>query len=378
MRILIAPNAFKGSLTADEASRAIAAGVRSASRGARLDLMPIADGGDGLMDVLLRHWGGRTVRRNVVGPLGARRFAEYALVDRGRTAVVEMARASGIAGLSRAQLDPLGATSFGTGELIAHALGLGVERVIVGMGGSATNDGGAGMAEALGARLLDARGRGVGRGAGALLRLSRIDAAGLHARCRAVEFIAVSDVRNPLLGPLGSARVYGPQKGATPAQVALIERALGRYAAIVRRDLGRDVARLPGGGAAGGLGAGLAAFLGARIVEGSRWVLSALGAAKRIAAADVVLTGEGRLDRQSFYGKGPVELARLSRRSRKPVIFFCGCLESGLGPSLSVLGAPAVYTLSDPGEPVKRAVEQAARRLAAAARNAMEDLECIS
>ncbi len=364
-RVLIAPNAFKGSLSAGAAARLIARGLRRVLPGVRLDLMPVSDGGDGLMEVLLARVGGLRVFRPALDALGRPGRVPFALLDDG-SAVVEMARASGIARLGGAKLDPLGATSFGTGQLIGAALRrLGGRRgslLVVGMGGSASSDGGAGMAQALGARLLDPGGRDLPRGAEALLRLERIDASPLRGLLGGARVLGVSDVINPLLGPKGSARVYGPQKGAGPAQVRLLEKALLRYARILRRDLGVEAGSLPGGGAAGGLGAGLGAFLGARLQPGAAWVLERLDARRRIREADLVVTGEGRLDAQSFYGKAPLELAAMAAREGKPVVLVCGSADPAVIPRLRRLGAK-VETLLGPGESVKACMARTPRRL---------------
>lgn len=301
-------------------------GVRDAMPSARIMALPIADGGDGLIDCLLYGLGGKRVRVTVKGPLGARRKAVFALLRDG-TAVVEMAQASGLALIPKERRDALGATSYGTGQLIAAAADRGARRIVVGLGGSAANDGGAGMAQALGARLLDKHGRELPLGAEALLGLSRIEWGSLKRTMRGVRVLAVSDVANPLLGPRGSAVVFGPQKGASPAQVRILAKALQRYAQRLREDLGRDVAGLPGAGAAGGLGAGLLAFLSARLVPGADWLLKELGAGASLRRADFVLTGEGRLDETSFYGKAPIALARLAKGYGLPVAAVCAVAE---------------------------------------------------
>jgi glycerate kinase len=346
------------------AARALARGLRAGLPGARCDLMPVADGGDGLIDVLLARRGGRRVRLFVTGPLGERRRADYALLDDGETAVVEMARASGIAGLRR--LDPLGATSYGTGELVADALRRGRSRVLIGLGGSASSDGGAGMVQALGARLLDADGRGVEPGAAGLAGLRAVDVRELRARLRGIEVVGISDVTNPLLGPQGSARVFGPQKGATAAMVDAIERALGVYARAVPGGL--RAARLTGAGAAGGMGFSVAALLGGRLVSGARWVLGELGASARLERADYLVTGEGRIDASSFFGKAPLELARLARRRGVPSLLVAGQLEPAVAGRLSRLGVGAVEILSRPGEKPERSMRLVRPRLARAAR----------
>ena len=340
LRLLAAPNAFKGTLTAHEAALAIERGARRAAPGARVVRLPIADGGDGLAAVLAEALGGRLVRAPAAGPLGERRTAAYGLLP-GRIAVIEMALASGLALVPKRRRRPLEATSRGTGDLIRAALKRGAREVWIGLGGSATNDGGAGLARALGVRFLDRHGRDIPEGAGGLGSLARIDASGLPPQVRRARFVALSDVTNPLLGPRGSARVFGPQKGATPAQVEAIESGLRNYARRLKEDLGRDVARRPGAGAAGGLGTALLAFLGAELKPGARFVLESVGARREVRRADLVITGEGRLDASSFFGKAPLELARLARREGVPVLLLCGAVEPGLEGRLARLGARA-------------------------------------
>lgn len=325
--------------------------------------MPVADGGDGLVAVLLARRGGRLVRARVRGPLGENRLAEYALLADGLTAVIEMARASGLALVAPGRRDPLGATTFGTGQLVADALRRGRRRILVGLGGSAANDGGAGFAAALGARLLDADGRGLPLGAEALARLAKVETSELRRRLGRAVVIGISDVTNPLLGPRGSARVYGPQKGATPAQVGILERALARWAGVV----GRRAAGLPGAGAAGGLGFALAAFCGARLVNGAEWVLGELGAAGRLRRASLLVTGEGSVDASSFFGKAPVALLRLAGGLGRPAAVVCGRLEPGAGARLRRAGAGAIEVLSRPGEADAAAMRAARARLPLAA-----------
>ncbi len=363
--VLIAPNAFKASLTVLEAAAALEEGVRAALPGVQTRLLPLSDGGDGLIEALLSARGGRRIAAWVRGPLGERRRAHFALL-RGKTAVVEMARASGLALVPPSRRDPLRATSYGTGQLIKAALKSGARTILVGMGGSATNDGGSGMAQALGWSLLDDKGRELEPGAGALLKLSRIER-GSARPLKGARVIAVSDVTNPLLGPEGSARVYGPQKGATPEMVDLLERALGRYARILARDLHVRVARLPGAGAAGGLGAGLAAFLGARIVRGSEFVLREIGARSLLRGVLAAVTGEGRLDKTSFYGKAPIEFSRLARSLAVPVAAVCGSLEEGLTPRLRAAGILSIATLPEAGAPADSMARAAAWAAGAAA-----------
>ncbi len=335
-----------------DACRAMARGVKSALPDAVLELMPISDGGDGLIDALLAARGGKLVSVPVIGPLGERRIAHFALL-KDKTAVVEMARASGLALIPPGKHDVMRATSYGTGQLIDAALQKGARLILVGMGGSATNDGGAGMAQALGARLLDADGRELAQGAQSLLKLARIDQRAVSQRLKGVRVIAVSDVTNPLVGPKGSARIYGPQKGATAAQVRALEKALAHYSRILKRDLGVDVSRVPGAGAAGGLGAGLLAFLGAKIVPGAAFVLDFVGAAKKLKNSSAALTGEGRLDKTSFYGKAPVEFARLAKIAGVPTALVCGRVDAARA-------AGCVVSLADAGAKPDDAMRRAA------------------
>ncbi|MGQ0668933.1 MAG: glycerate kinase family protein, partial [Actinomycetota bacterium] len=279
MRVLVAPDKFRGTLTAAEAARAVAAGWRRARPGDDLVVVPMADGGEGTLDTLVAALDGEGQTTRVAGPLGSPVDAAYGLVRAGGglTAVVEMARASGLELVASSRRDPLRATTRGTGELILAACAHRPRRVLVCIGGSATNDGGAGMAQALGARLLDAWGEQVRPGGAALLDLATIDVTALHPSLGGVRFDVACDVDNPLTGPHGASAVYGPQKGASPSDVDLLDRALAHYAAVIHRDLGIDVRGTPGAGAAGGLGAGLIAFLGAHLRPGVDVVMDAVG-----------------------------------------------------------------------------------------------------
>lgn len=329
MRVLVAPDKFKGTLTAEQAARAVARGWRREDPGSELDLAPMADGGEGTLEALVAALGGERRRLTVAGPLGDPVEAEYALVPArdGPLAVVEMARASGLGLLSPARRDPKRTTTRGTGELVLDACRRGARRVLVCIGGSATNDAGAGMAQALGVRLLDAVGRDLPPGGAALLQLARIDLSGLDPAVRRSEVLVACDVDNPLVGPAGASAVYGPQKGATPEDVQLLDRALRRFAAVVRRDLGVDVRGLPGAGAAGGLGAGLVAFLGARLRPGVELVMEAARLWERMERADLVVTGEGSFDQQSLRGKVPAGVLRAAAERGVPALVLCGRAE---------------------------------------------------
>ncbi len=334
MQILVVPQEFKGSLSAREAAEAIARGLRRALPDAELDLLPLADGGPGTVEALVEATGGRLHEADAHDPLGRPVPARWgALGERGAgdggAAVIEMAAASGLVLLGPGERDPRRASTFGTGELLRAALDAGYRRVIVGVGGSATNDGGAGLAQALGARLLDAEGIELPAGGGALSRLGRIDVAGLDPRLRESEVTVAADVTNPLCGPEGASLVYGPQKGASEAVARELDAALAHYADIVLRDLGVDVANVPGAGAAGGLVAGLIAFCGAEVRPGFGVVAEAVGLDDRVRRADLVVTGEGRLDRQTAFGKTTAGVARTAREAGKPVVALVGSIEGG-------------------------------------------------
>jgi glycerate kinase len=332
MRILVAPDKFRGTLTARQAAEAVATGWRRVRPDDRLDLAPMADGGEGTMAALVDALHGEVVRATVTGPRGDPVEAEFGFADGadGRLAIVEMASASGLALLSPSRRDPLLTTTRGTGELILASLERAPTRLLVGSGGSATNDGGAGMAQALGVRLLDDQEHELGAGGAALAGLARIDATGIDRRLHGVTCVAATDVDNPLTGPAGASAVYAPQKGASPEDVVVLDRALAHLAAIVHRDLGVDLRDEPGAGAAGGLGFGMMAFVGARIRPGIDVVAGALGLPARVAAADLAITGEGRLDAQSLRGKVPAGILRLGRELSVPVAILCGEAEAGL------------------------------------------------
>ncbi|MEA2682949.1 MAG: glycerate 2-kinase [Chloroflexota bacterium] len=314
MRVVVAPTAFKGTLGPTAAAGAIAAGLRRRRPDLEIDLVPIADGGDGFLESLEGALGAE--RRSVIvrGPVHAPLAAPFGLQAGNGLAIVEAALAVGLARLAAGELDPLGASSGGLGEVLAEARQAGGRTFLVGLGGSASTDGGTGMARALGYRFLDSGGAELPEGGGPLRRLDRIDASGFDPAWLLLDVTVGHDVDNPLLGPTGAAAVYAPQKGATPAQVEVLDEGLRRLADVVRRDLGIDIGLVPGGGAAGGLGAGFAAFLGARLTPGATLVLNALGMEGRLAGAGAMVTGEGRLDGQSLHGKAPVAVGRMARR----------------------------------------------------------------
>lgn len=322
MRIVIAPDKFKGSLEASEVAEALQAGIHAVDATVVVDRVPVADGGEGTLDAAV---GAGYERRTVIvtGPTGQRLQAEFGL--RGTEAVVEMACASGLAVLPDGVLDARGATSRGTGELIRAALDAGARTIVLGVGGSANTDGGAGMLQALGMRLHDADGQELPGGGAALSALATVDASSLDPRLAETAVILASDVDNPLLGPRGAAAVFGPQKGATPADVAELDAALAGYATLVEQAFGQPgAASLPGAGAAGGVGFAALVSLGAERRRGIDVVLEFTGLHERIAGADLVVTGEGSIDEQSLGGKTPIGVAHAAAAARVPVVAVCG------------------------------------------------------
>jgi glycerate 2-kinase len=332
MRVLIAPDKFRGTLTAAQAAHAVASGWRRARPSDTLVEVPMADGGEGTLDAMVEALDGTSHPASVHGPLGDPVDAEYGIVSgpSGVTAVVEMARASGLGLIAEPRRDPTRTSTRGTGELIRAVLSHGPAEVVVCIGGSATNDGGAGLAQALGVRLMNTSGGEIGPGGASLLELERIDVTSLEPAVTHTRFLVACDVDNPLTGPRGASVVYGPQKGATSEGVLLLDRALGHLAAVIYRDLGLDVRDVAGGGAAGGLGAGMVAFLGAHLRPGVDLVMDTVGLGRRLARADLVITGEGALDQQSLDGKVPVGVIGAARASGVPVIVLCGRAEAGL------------------------------------------------
>jgi glycerate kinase len=333
VRVVVAPNALKGSLTPFEAAGAIARGVRAAQPSAEIVSLPIADGGDGTSSVMIAARGGQTRDTIVADPLGRPVRGSYGLLDGGRTAVVDVATASGLALLDTAERDPLLATSRGTGKLISAALDAGCETVIIGVGGSATVDGGAGLLAALGVALLDSEGTPIPAGGGGLSRLSRIDLARAHPALARAKLRVACDVDSPLLGPHGAARMFGPQKGAGPNAVLELERNLEHFADVIAKLTGREVKSIVSGGAAGGIAAGLHGVLGAALEPGIDLVLETVGFDQALVGADLVITAEGFLDEQSLRNKGPCGVGRWARRRGVPVIALAGGIADDVRPA---------------------------------------------
>lgn len=329
MRVVIAPQGFKAGIPGLEAAQAIARGVIAAVPDAETVLAPVADGGDGTLHALVDGTGGQVFTSMVTGPLGPQIESLWGVMGDGKTAVVEMALASGIALVPQRRRNPRLTTTTGTGEIIREALDAGYTRIIVGLGGSATNDGGAGMAVALGARFMDSEGRPLPPGGSALARLDRVDVSGLHPALHGATIVAATDVTNPLCGPEGASAIFGPQKGANADMVRELDAALANYARVVARDVGSDVSEVPGAGAAGGLGAGLMAFTGATLQSGIDMVCEVLGFDELLRGADLVITGEGRADRSTVFNKAPVGVARHARAHGVPTVLLAGSLGPG-------------------------------------------------
>ena len=362
MKVVAAPNAFKGSLTASQAAAAMALGVRDVFPEAEVVEVPVADGGDGTVEALISALHGDYLAADVEGPLGDPVQAAYGLAEHGRMGVVELASSSGLTLIPAVRLDPRAASTYGFGQLLQAVRSAGASKVIAGIGGSATNDGGAGMAQALGYRLLDAAGHDLPRGGAALARLEKIDATGFDRGWLTVRVEVASDVTNPLTGPQGASAVYGPQKGADEAAVRELDAALSRLAVVIERDLGKKVAGVPGAGAAGGAGAGLLAFLDARLVPGAPLIVSASGFDEKLVGADLVITGEGRLDAQTAYGKAPGEVAKRAKAARIPVLLIAGSKAPGWE-VLSDLGVTAVATLDEEGDNLQQLMGDAGEML---------------
>ena len=346
MRIVVAPDSYKGSVSAPDVAEAMERGILRIFAGADVRKVPIADGGEGTVAALVAATGGELRHSQVLDPLGRRIDAQWGILGDGATAVIEMAAASGLPLVPERLRDPERATSFGTGELIRAALDAGLRRLILGIGGSATNDGGAGMARALGARFVDAAGRELAEGGAALAGLAAVHLDGLDPRLHEAEITVACDVDNPLCGPRGASVVFGPQKGATSDMVAALDAALWHYALIAQAATGRVVAEVPGAGAAGGLGAGLLLFTSAVLRPGVEIVFEAVGFQELVEGAAFVLTGEGRTDFQTAFGKAPVGVAKAAKRHRVPVFCLSGSLGEGADETLSQ-GVDAVMSICD-------------------------------
>ncbi|KEY46154.1 glycerate kinase [Citrobacter amalonaticus] len=368
MKIVIAPDSFKESLSAMQVATAIEQGFREIYPDAQYVKLPMADGGEGTVESMVEATEGHYHFIDVTGPLGTPVQARWGMLGDGKTAVIEMAAASGLHHVPPEHRNPLLTTSYGTGELILAALDRGVEHIILGIGGSATNDGGAGMLQALGIDLLDEKGDALPEGGGALSKLATIDTSHADPRLKTVSITVACDVNNPLCGPTGASAIFGPQKGATEAMVAALDGALAVYGKRLQEFTGRDVMNAPGAGAAGGMGAALLGLLGADLKPGVEIVINALQLERQVADASLVITGEGRLDSQSICGKTPIGVARCAKRYQKPVIALAG----GLTQDHQIVhehGLDAVFSVLTRIATLPEALEDAEYNLRISARN---------
>lgn len=341
-KYVVAPDSFKESMTAKEVCDAMEKGIKKADSAAEVIKVPMADGGEGTVDSLVDATNGQRVIVEVTGPLGNKINAYYGILGNGTTAVIEMAKASGLEIVEKKKRNPMITTTFGTGELIRHALDHNVKEIIIGLGGSSTNDGGSGMAQALGAKLLDQNNHQISFGGGNLNKLDKIDISNLDSRLQDVKIILASDVTNPLIGKDGASRVFGSQKGATPEMVEKLENNLQHYAKIIKSDLNKDVASVSGAGAAGGLGAGLMAFTTCKMRQGVDIAIEVTKLEEKVKSADYVFTGEGGTDFQTKFGKTPYGVAKLGKKYHKPVISLAGYLGEGID-SLYSEGFTAIF-----------------------------------
>ena len=376
LKILVAPNAFKESLSAMEAAEAIALGIHAILPGAKITKIPIADGGDGTLEAVVAATQGRMFKAKVLDPLGKRIIAEYGITGDGKTAIIEMSRASGLALVPPAKRNPMATTSYGTGELIQAALNRGVENIILGIGGSATVDGGIGALQALGMAFLDKQGRPVGFGGKGLLALEQISLSKLNSRLRQTRILVACDVDNPLVGVKGAAAVFGPQKGATPAMVKKLDAGLSRLARIIQKITGEDISRIPGAGAAGGIAGSLKGLLRAQLRPGSDLIFDLLKVKKIVPKMDLIITGEGKIDFQTQFGKGPGMLAKIAQSHRIPVIGIAGAVSDDID-DLFRHGFAAIFSIVNrPMEP-EFAMRHAPSLLKSAAEQITRLIQCL-
>ena len=356
MKIVISPQAFKGSITAMNAAKAIESGVKSVMPDCETVLIPIADGGDGTLETLIDVMGGDIITEKVTGPLGSKVKANWGALSDQKTAIVEMASTSGLTLIKPKDLDPYKATTYGLGEIISKALDKGYREFIVGIGGSATNDAGAGLAQALGIKLLNSSGKEIELGGFNLKHLDTIDMSGLDPRILESKFNVACDVDNPMCGPEGASAVYGPQKGASQEMITVLDSALQHFSHVVHRDLNKEVKHMPGAGAAGGLGGGMVAFLNASLKKGIDIVLETLEFDEKIEGADLLITGEGQMDFQTVFSKAPIGAAKVGKSKNIPVVSLSGSLgaeyelvhDHGIDAAFSILPRP--MTLEEASE----------------------------
>ncbi|HEC44270.1 MAG TPA: glycerate kinase [Bacteroides sp.] len=344
MKILIAPDSFKNALSALDVAHSLEKGILRSIPEAETRIVPMADGGEGTVESLIDATGGKRVNIRVKDPLSRDVESSFGITGDGSTAVIEMAAASGIQLIKPEEKDPWNTTTYGTGELIKAALDSGCRTILLGIGGSATNDCGSGMATALGVKFMDKNGNPVNQGGGALAEVERIDMGRLDPRIAESTILVACDVTNPLTGPQGASCVYGPQKGADDSMVKKLDENLSTFARVIKNQLGKEVGDIPGAGAAGGLGAGLIAFLDAKLVEGVPAIAERIGLEDDIKWADLVITGEGGMDFQTQYGKTPYGVAQIARKYNKPVIAVAGTIGEGAD-VLYDMGISAMYSI---------------------------------
>ena len=374
MKIVVAPDSFKGSVTALEAANAIEKGIRRVFPDAIIEKIPMADGGEGSVQSLVDAVGGHIRTQRVLAPLGNKVNAQFGILSDGETAVIEMASASGLTLVPPDKRNPMKTTTYGTGQLIRAALEAGCRRLIIGIGGSATNDGGAGMAEALGVQFLNANGEPIERGGGGLGKLASIDITGLNPAISETETVVACDVNNPLTGPEGASHVYSPQKGATPEMIKTLDSHLTHFDTVLERTFGQSFNDVPGAGAAGGLGAGLMAFLNAELKLGVDIMMDTVKLKERIKGVSLVFTGEGQLDFQTAFGKTPIGVAKVAKAEKIPVIAIAGGIgegadavyDAGIDAMLGIVQAPMSLedAVADAPQLIADTAEQAARLIA--------------
>ncbi|MCG0276023.1 MAG: glycerate kinase [Thermosediminibacteraceae bacterium] len=379
MRVAIAPDSFKGSLTSVQAANAIERGIMRAasSTGVYVEVhkVPMADGGEGTVEAVICAAGGRIVKTRVFDPLGRETDSFFGVLPDG-TGVIEMAAASGLNLLKPEERNPMMTTTYGTGQLIKAALDYGCRKLIIGIGGSATNDGGVGMAQALGVRFLDAQGKDIGFGGGELSKIERIDISGLDPRVKEAKITVACDVKNVLCGPQGASAVYGPQKGATPEMVKILDENLRHLAEVIEKDLGNDIAEVPGSGAAGGLGAALMVFLNAKLRPGIEIIMDITHFSDKVSNADLVITGEGCTDYQTLFGKVPYGIGKIAKRFNKPVI----CISGSLGENYQKVydaGITALFSIINKPMTLEEAMKRGGELLEEAAENVFR-VYCLS
>jgi glycerate kinase len=366
MKVVIAPDSFKGSLSAKDVAENIKIGIERVYKDIEIQCIPMADGGEGTVQSLVDATGGKILSVKVKGPLLQEVDAFYGMLGDGKTAVIEMAAASGLPLIAEDQKNPMITTTYGTGELIKHALDMGCREIIIGIGGSATNDGGFGMAKALGVKFLDQEGKDIGHGGGSLSKLYKIDTAEMDKRIGACKITAACDVDNPLCGARGATYIFGPQKGAKGEMLEILDKNLQHYAEVIKATLGIDIMNCPGAGAAGGLGGGLMAFMNVTLQKGIDIVIETVKLETYMKDADLVITGEGMMDYQTQYGKTPYGVAKAAKKYNIPVVALVG----QIGKNAAVLyemGIDSIFSLVDGPMPLKEAIDRGADLLQDAA-----------